>query len=111
MKIREKIKLLRTAIVIKCKEINKFKIYIKSNEMKLNGVINSIGKVKTRIICDGNKQKSFNDEFPDLNNDLGYEDAPADDNEVENNIDHINSDNIAPTISENVHFLDNINEN
>lgn len=43
-------KVLQRAIIIKSKEVNKHKLYIKTNDMRLQGVTHHLGYVKDKVV-------------------------------------------------------------
>ena len=49
---KSEIKIIQRAIIIKCKEINKHKINLKTNEMRMKGIVSSLVKTHTTIIGD-----------------------------------------------------------
>lgn len=43
-------KVLQRAIIIKSKEVNKHRLYIKTNDMKLKGITSHLGCVKDKVV-------------------------------------------------------------
>lgn len=68
------VKNLQRAIVIKSKEICKHKLNLKTNEVKLKGVINSMSVIKSTVIGKNfnsinlESKSHFNEEISDTNN-------------------------------------------
>ena len=52
---KSEIKIIQRAIIIKCKEINKHKINLKTNEMRMKGIVSSLVKAHTTIVGEEDK--------------------------------------------------------